>query len=100
MTRRYTSPGTRSIASCAPTRWPLRLLARRHCGAYERLVRIQLYPQVFAEDVVAGLSEQELLEGEVQLSAFVEYVPDVVESRAETIVRALLRPGPREGTLE
>jgi hypothetical protein len=64
-------------------------------------MHIQLYPQVFAADVVASLSEEEVAVAEVQLRPFIERIPDLPQTRAERIVRALLEPSLRAaGDLE
>jgi hypothetical protein len=63
-------------------------------------MRIQLYPQVFAADVLAGFSEEEIASAELLLQPFIERIPDFPQTRAERIVRVLLEPPLRAGELE
>lgn len=61
------------------------------------MARILVLPQVFADDVVAGVSAAELAQLEGRLATLVERTPDIDDPQAVRIVRALMRPALLEG---
>jgi hypothetical protein len=61
---------------------------------------VRVWPQVSAEDVLAGASAEELAAIESRLLPFMEHVPDLNESRPVQIVRALTRPRLEEGAAQ
>lgn len=65
-----------------------------------RLSLVRVWPQVFADDVVAGLSADELANLEARRLPFMEHVPDLDESRPVRIVRALTHPRLEEGAAQ
>lgn len=61
------------------------------------VARILVFPQVFADDVVAGASAGELAQLEDCLATLIERTPDVDDPQAVRISRALMRPRLSEG---
>ncbi|XXX76096.1 hypothetical protein WMF30_51450 [Sorangium sp. So ce134] len=61
------------------------------------MARILVLPQVFADDVVAGVSAGELAQLEDRLATLIERTPDADDPQAVRILRALMRPPLLEG---
>jgi hypothetical protein len=61
---------------------------------------VHVWPRVYAEDVLAGASAEELAALESRLLPFIEYTPDLNDTQPVRIVRALARPVLEEGTLD
>lgn len=56
-----------------------------------------MLPQVFADDVVAGVSAGELAQLEARLTPLIERTPDIDDSQTVQVLRALMRPRLSEG---
>lgn len=62
------------------------------------MARLLVQPQVFADDIVAGVSAGELASLEGRLATLIERTPDVDDTQAVRILRALMRPRLSEGS--